>query len=66
MMKQQEMAMEIAYWVEELGYDCVLEALQSTCHYWATAGDTAPPHGSADQWGARERALRHALWETET
>jgi len=65
MMKQQEMAMEIAYWVEEVGYAEVLEALRDACNYWATTGEEPPIQCSGEHWAARERALRWAQRETE-
>jgi hypothetical protein len=63
MMKQQEMQNDIAYWVEEVGYEGVLDALIATCQYWATSGDIPPIEGPSDLWIKRERALRHAQWE---
>jgi hypothetical protein len=65
MTKHQEMGMEIAYWVEEVGYADVVDALISACQYWATAGDEPPIQCSAEQWAKREQALRWALRETE-
>jgi hypothetical protein len=68
MTRQQEMEMEIADWVETLGYDQVLDALITTCQYWATTGDTPdnpPIEGPGELWAKRERALRHAQREGE-
>jgi hypothetical protein len=43
MMRQQAMQMDVDYWVEEVGFDEVLDALITACNYWATqAGD--PTH----------------------
>jgi hypothetical protein len=66
MNRWQEMENDIAAWVETLGYDLVLDALITTCQYWATSpGDEPPIEGSHDLWTKREQALRHAQRETE-
>jgi hypothetical protein len=61
----QEMEVDIAWWVEHQGYDQVLDALISTCQYWATSGDEPPIEGPASLWTKREQALRHAQREGE-
>jgi hypothetical protein len=65
MTRQQEMEYEIAYWVEEVGYEAVLDALRTTCQYWATTGEQPPIEGPSELWTKRERALLHAAWETQ-
>ena len=59
----REMEMEIAAWVEALGYQEVLSALITTCHYWATHTASPPLDGSTEVWRAREQALRQAQRE---
>ena len=61
----QEMEMDLATWVETLGFDEVLSALITTCHYWATHTESPPIEGPNELWTARERALRHAQWEAK-
>ena len=65
MNKQQSMEVELGYWVEELGYAEVVRALLATCNYGATTGDVPPIQCDGAHWGKRERALDHALRETE-
>jgi hypothetical protein len=65
MFNQQEMAMDIAYWIEACGYDEVLSAMISACQYWATTGDEPPIECDSDRWERRESALRRAQRETE-
>lgn len=55
-----EMEQDIAAWVAQCGYDEVLSALITTCHYWATVALTPPIAGRAALWTAREQALRQA------
>jgi hypothetical protein len=59
----QEMEREIAFWVEELGYDEVLSTLITICTFWATARSIAPIEGPCELWTRRERALRYAQRE---
>lgn len=63
MMRQQDMHMDIEYWVEELGYADVLDALIDVCQYWATQREASPPEGPHALWAQREHALRQAQWE---
>ena len=65
MNKQQSMEVELGYWVDELGYAEVVRALLATCNDWATTGDVPPIQCDGAHWGKRERALDHALRETE-
>jgi hypothetical protein len=68
MTRQQEMAREIGYWVEDVGYEAVLAALIGICQQWA-AMETKPPHGvvcteaSRELWEKRGLALRRAAVE---
>lgn len=63
MMRQQEMKNDGAYWVEEVGYAEVLDALIDTCQYWATTGNQPPIEGPGELWEQRAHALRRAAWE---
>lgn len=65
-MQWQEMQRDIEYWVEERGFSEVLDALISTCNYWATDQEAPPIEGPQALWAKRERALRHAQWESES
>jgi hypothetical protein len=61
----QDMEVDLAAWVKALGYDEVLSALITTCHYWATCTETPPIEGPNELWTKREHALRWAEWEAK-
>lgn len=65
MTRQQEMENDIEHWVEECGFDDVLDALICACNYWATQKDTPPIEVANEVWTRREHALRHAQWEAQ-
>ena len=62
-MRQQEMQHDIAWWIEDVGFDAVLEAVIAICQYWAMTGDQPPIEGPSELWVKREQALRFAAWE---
>lgn len=56
----QEMSNDLTYWLEEQGFDEVLDALISACVYWAEAGedDSPLPTGTTKEQWAQRRSTR--------
>jgi hypothetical protein len=63
MRPEHELEIDIAAWVEEQGFYAVLDALQTTCRYWATAEEEPPIEGPPELWAARESDLGMMLWK---
>lgn len=59
----QAMSNDLTYWLEEKGFDEVLDALISACAYWAEAGEDdgpLPTGTTTEQWAQRRSALEQA------
>ena len=67
MSPHQELEIDLAHWVDTLGYHAVLDALRDICRDWATMpDDEAPspvPACPPARWAQRDRALLHAQRE---
>lgn len=61
MTKQQAMEYEITYWIEELGFDAVIEAVGDACHAISTAEHTPPAKTATLE--RQYEAIRMLQWD---
>ena len=64
MTRQQALENDIAYWLEDQGFDTVIDTLLDVCAWWADEpeGDALPSHTTAADWQKRVEVLRHLQW----
>lgn len=72
MMHDQALQMDIEYWLEEMGYEAMIDAVRSACLFWAEEEDetceTRPRtiEPSTALWAKRAQALLMMFHETRS